>query len=64
MVCISSSSLVDMFRATLVTIRDQIKSGAIQRSRMLCEKVLEETKRRTEVSILQPRSSALLGIDL
>lgn len=49
MLCISSSSLVDKFCSTLETIQNQIKSAAIKRSRLLCEKVLEETKRRAEV---------------
>lgn len=50
MLCISSSSLVEKFCSTLDSIQDQIKSAAIKRSRLLCEKVLEETKRRAEVS--------------
>lgn len=50
MLCISTSSLMEMFQSMLVTIQDQIKSAAIQRSRVLCEKVLHETKGRSEVS--------------
>lgn len=49
MLCISSCSLVDMFCSALDVIRDEIKSAAIKRSRLLCEKVLEETKQRAEV---------------
>lgn len=49
MLCISSSSLVEMFQSTLAGIQDQIKSAAIHRSRLLCEKVLGETKSRSEV---------------
>ena len=50
MLCISSSSLVEMFCSTLITVQNQVKSAAITRSRHLCEKVLEETKERVEVS--------------
>ena len=51
LVSIGSSEVVGKLLPRLTTILEQIKSVGVLQAKLLCERVLDETKRKTEVCV-------------
>jgi hypothetical protein len=53
LVCIGSGAVVGRLLPRLTTILEQVKSIGVLQAKMLCERVLQQTKEKTEVRLYQ-----------